>query len=37
MDDELVEQVTGNMHRGGLDGLSTEHLLYCHSLVKCLK
>ena len=39
IDAELVEQVIGNMHRGkaaGLDGLSTEHLLYCHSLVMCI-
>ena len=39
IDADLVEQVIGNMHRGkavGFDGLSTEHLLHCHSLVICL-
>ena len=38
-DAELVEDVICNMHRGkaaGLDGLSAEHLLYCHPLLPCI-
>ena len=34
VDAELVEQMIGNMHRGtaaGLDGLTAEHLIICHS------
>ena len=29
----------GNMHRGkaaGLDGLTAEHLIFCHSLLPCI-
>ena len=35
-DAESVEQVVVNMHRGkaaGLDGLSAEHLMFCHPLL----
>lgn len=39
VDAELVEQMIGNMHRGkaaGLDGLTAEHLIFCHSLLPCI-